>query len=129
MSEFQQLIEDAQLTDETLATRDVRLAFLYSRETHVCEVGQDFEHLRKPNFCEFIEAISRIADMKDFTSMYAQFQSDSLELDPSVVQVFHDRQRDASEWDWKANTGSLSYKITLLIAILKTCLKKNMSKP
>jgi len=113
LAEFVYLCEQANIIDEALASREVKLALLRSKETDIFEGTGGGDEWRKMNFCEFLEACVRIADAKDLTPLFIKVKSEydnaSCAFDVSSYDFIGVHTSDASAW--KATNGNLLYKL------------------
>ena len=108
IAEFNSMVDDIGFTDETLASREVRIAVLYSKQTHVNEI-KDYELVRSLDFNEFLEACARIADMKDMTGMYSKLTNAE---DTSGVKRLLEDIGESSDGSWcSGDDGNLTLKL------------------
>ncbi len=60
VEDFRELVTDSGILSETLADRDINMAFNLSVSTYLDELNK-YRHCEL-NFVEFLEAVSRLAD-------------------------------------------------------------------
>jgi hypothetical protein len=114
ISEWIQLTERAGFVDDVFTMREVKLSYLRAQETAVDE--QDSDQHRKMAFVEFIEALARVADMKDLS-----FGA----VDKSLVSAFDedtDSDDEFAEVAWEHGRPGLGPLVERLMKIIDALL-------
>ncbi|KDO29137.1 hypothetical protein SPRG_05380 [Saprolegnia parasitica CBS 223.65] len=120
-AEFVSLCEQAQIIDEGLATRDVKLALMRAKETEVFDATGDGEEWKKIGFPEFLEACARLADAKDLGPFYQRVKSSVFThgTAPSDVVAHNFLQVHSTlPRDWAPNTGDVALKLPIVLKLL-----------
>lgn len=123
-TDFMTFIESISVLDETLASREVKLSILYCKETHVNEIAEQ-EALRSVSFVEFVEALCRIADIKDFSVQYSKFIADARASSNIYLIAKEIGVIDSDLSDWAAETGKLDVKLKLFLKLVALPLTRN----
>ncbi|EQC29076.1 hypothetical protein SDRG_13235 [Saprolegnia diclina VS20] len=120
-AEFLSLCEQAQIIDEGLATRDVKLALVRAKETEVFDANGDGEEWKKIGFSEFLEACARLADAKDLCPFYQRVKSSVYThgTAPSDVVAYNFLQVHSTPLkDWAPTTGDVALKLPVVLKLL-----------